>query len=267
MTRPPISLRYVEHGEPDAPSVILLHGFPLNGAMWDDVVPALGDAYRAIVPDLRGHGASEAPAGPYATIDYAADVIALLDTLGVERVAVVGLSMGGYVALQLMTRWPDRLTAVVLADTSGRGDGEERRQARAAQAQVIERDGLGAFAELVLPRMFAPTVFDERPRLVERFRETIAGQRPHAVIAALQGLASRPDMLEPLATVHLPTLVLVGSEDAATTPHDARELAEVIQDAELVVVDGAGHMSCWEDPATFNAAVRDFLDRTHGSQK
>ena len=265
MARPPIDLRYVEHGSGGAGPVVLLHGFPLNGAMWDDVVPALADRYHVIVPDLRGHGASDAPAGPYEMVDHAADVVALLDTLAVERAAVVGLSMGGYVAIQLLARAPTRLSAVVLADTMGRGDDEGRRQARAAQAQVIRADGLSAFADLVIPRMFAPSVFEQRPTLVERFRQTIVSQRPHAVVAALEGLASRPDMLASLAEVRLPTLVLVGSEDAATTPDDSRELASVIQGSELIVLQGAGHMSCWEDPAAFNAAVRGFIDRTVGA--
>ena len=184
-----------------------------------------------------------------------------------SRAAIVGLSMGGYIAIQLMARAPERFTAVVLADTMGRADSDERRQARAAQADVIRKDGLAPFAEMVLPRMFAPSVFAERPALVERFRQTILSQRPHAVIAALQGLATRPDMLDALAKVDLPTLVLVGSEDAVTTPDDSRELAAVIRGAELVVLQGAGHMSCWEDPAGFNAAVRDFLDRTVGAAK
>ena len=267
MPRPPVSLQYVDHGAGGAGPVVLLHGFPLNGAMWDEVVPALADRYRMIVPDLRGHGATEAPAGPYETSDHAADVVALLDRLGIERAAVVGLSMGGYIAIQLISRWSERIRSVVLADTVGRADSPERRQARADQANVIRTDGLDAFADLVLPRMFAPAVFSERPALVERFRQTITGQRPEGVIAALQGLASRPEMLDALANVDLPTLVLVGSEDAATTPDDSRELAAVIRGAELVVLQGAGHMSCWEDPAGFNAAVRSFLDRTVGSAK
>jgi len=267
MPRPPIPLHYVEHGVGGAGPVVLLHGFPLNGAMWDDVIPALADRYHLIVPDLRGHGATEAPDGPYQTVDYAADVLALLDRLGVDRAAVVGLSMGGYIAIQLMTRTSERLRAVVLADTMGRGDGEERKAARADQAEVIRSDGLAPFAEMVLPRMFAASVFERRPALVERFRQTIVSQRPHAVVAALQGLAARPDMLDALAKVDLPTLVLVGAEDAATTPDDSRELASVIRGSELVVLQGVGHMSCWEDPAAFNAAVRSFLDRTVDAAK
>src|SRR2546429_482892 len=136
MPRPPISLRYVEHGVGGAGPVVLLHGFPLNGAMWDDLVPALTDPYPLIVPDLRGHGATEAPSGPYETVDYAGDVVALLDRLRIERAAVVGLSMGGYILLQLLVHAADRMSAVVLADTMGRADSAERRQARAAQADV-----------------------------------------------------------------------------------------------------------------------------------
>jgi 3-oxoadipate enol-lactonase len=264
MPRPPIPLHSVEHGAGNAEPVVLLHGFPLNGAMWDEVVPALADRYHVIVPDLRGHGQTEAPAGPYETVDHAGDVVALLDRLGIARAAVVGLSMGGYIALQLMTRYADRLTSVVLADTMGRGDSAERKQARADQAEVIRKDGLALFSDMVMPRMFSSSVFGERPALVERFRQTILSQRPEAVIAALQGLASRPDMLGALAEVRLPTLVLVGGEDAATTPDDSRELAGVIQSSELVVLPGAGHMSCWEDPAAFNTAIRGFLDRTVG---
>jgi 3-oxoadipate enol-lactonase len=258
----PISLQYVEHGVGGAGPVMLLHGFPLNGAMWDDLVPALADRYHLIVPDLRGHGATDAPDGPYEMADYAADVVALLDRLDISRAAIVGLSMGGYITIQLLACAPERISAAVLADTMGRGDTDERRRARAAQADVVRRDGLEAFADMVLPRMFAPSVFEERPALVERFRRTITSQRPHAVIAALQGLASRPEMLDALSHVRLPTLILVGSEDAATTPDDSRELAAVIQRSELVVLPGAGHMTCWEDPVAFNRAVRDFLDRT-----
>lgn len=262
MPRPPISLRYTEHGVGGAGPVVLLHGFPLNRAMWDEIVPALADLYHVIVPDLRGHGETEAPDGIYEMADHAGDVLSLLDTLGHQKAAIVGLSMGGYITLQLLTRAPERLLAAVLADTMGRADTDERKAARAAQAEVIRKDGLGAFAELVLPRMFAPSVPTERPALVERFRQTITSQRPEAVVSALLGIAARPDMLEPLSTVHVPTLVLVGAEDQATTPEHSEELAKVIPGATLVVLPGAGHMSNWEDTEGFNRAVRTFLDRT-----
>lgn len=262
MPQPSISLQYAEYGVGGSGPVVLLHGFPLNGAMWNELVPALADRYHVIVPDLRGHGQSAAPAGVYAMADHAADVLALLDTLNIERAAIVGLSMGGYVSLQLLTGAPERLSAAVLADTMGRADTDERKQARAAQAEIIRTEGLAAFAEQVLPRMFAPSVPQDRPALVERFRQTILSQRPEAVVSALLGLAARPDMITALRQVHVPTLVLVGAEDLATTPEHAHELACVIPDATLVSLPGAGHMSNWEDPEGFNTAVRTFLDQT-----
>lgn len=262
MPRPPIPLHYAEHGVGGAGPVVLLHGFPLNLGMWDEAIPALADRYHVIVPDLRGHGETEAPDGPYDIVEFADDVIALLDSLGHRKVAIVGLSMGGYISLQLLTRSPERLTACILADTSGRADTVERKLARSAQAEVIRKDGLGAFAKLVLPRMFSVGAFTDRPHLMERFRQMITSQRPDAVVASLQALASRPEMLEKLKSIHVPTLVLVGSEDVATTPQDSRDLAAAIPDATLVVLPGAGHMSNWEDPEGFNRAVRTFLDRT-----
>jgi 3-oxoadipate enol-lactonase len=263
MSQHTVPLTYSEHGIGGRGPVVLLHGFPLNRAMWDELVSALSSArYHVVVPDLRGHGQTDAPAGPYEMSDHAADVLALLDRLGHGRAAVVGLSMGGYILLQLMTRAPERLISVVLADTMGGDDPPERKQARAAQAETIRTTGLGAFADQVLPRMFAPSVPNERPGLVERFRQTILSQRPEAVIAALQGLAARPNMLEPLRSVQLPTLVLVWAEDQATTPDHARELAATIPDATLVILPGAGHMANWEDTDGFNRAVLAFLDRT-----
>lgn len=265
MSRPTISLRYTEHGVGGAGPVVLLHGFPLNRAMWDELAPALADRYHVIVPDLRGHGETDASDGPFEMADHATDVLALLDRLGHKQAAIIGLSMGGYILLQLMTAAPERLTAVILADSMGRADTDERKQARAAQAEIIRTEGLAAFAAQVLPRMFAPSVPAERPELVERFRQTILSQRPEAVIQTLMAMAARPDMLEPLSSVHVPTLVVVGSEDAATTPEHAQELASTIPGATLVILPGAGHMSNWEDTDGFNRAVRTFLDRTIGA--
>jgi 3-oxoadipate enol-lactonase len=259
-----IELQYVEHGIGGAGPVVLLHGFPLVGTMWDELVPALADCYHLIVPDLRGHGASEVTPGPYYVDQHARDVLALLDRLDIRQAAVVGLSMGGYVVMHLLQQAPDRTLAVVLADTRAPGDDEPRRQGRAAQAEVIRRDGLHAFADIVLPRMFSAAAFDGRPDLVDRFRQIIVGQKPESVIAGLEGLAARPSMVDALRAVRCPTLVIVGSEDVTTTPEDADEFASVIHGSELLVVEDVGHMANWEAPEAFNRAVRDFLDKTVG---
>lgn len=258
-----IPLHYVEHGVGGIGPVILLHGFPLLGAMWDEFIPALADRYHLVVPDLRGHGATDVPPGPFLMADYAADVLALMDRVGAPTATLVGLSMGGYITMEVLAQAPERVRAAVLADTRAPGDDTEaRRQSRAAQIEAIRSEGLGRFADITLPRMFSQSAFSSRPDLVERFRQTILRQRPEAVIAAAQGIAARANMLDALRGVTCPTLILVGSEDVATTPADAEQLAEAIPDSSLVVLQGAGHMSNWEAPEAFNQAVRAFLDRT-----
>jgi 3-oxoadipate enol-lactonase len=263
MPGPAISLRYVEHGAGGLGPVVLLHGFPLTGSMWDELVPVLADRYHLIVPDLRGHGASDSPPGPYLMSDHANDVLALMDTLGIEKAALVGLSMGGYVTMQVLAQAPHRVSAAVLADTRAPGDDTEaRRQSRVAQIEAIRTQGLDAFADMTLPRMFSTAGFRDRPDLVARFRTIILGQQPESVIAAAQGIAARESMLDTMRSVSCPTLILVGSEDAATTPADAQQLASAIPSTSLVILDGAGHMSNWEAPDAFNGAIQAFLDRT-----
>jgi 3-oxoadipate enol-lactonase len=265
MPAEPVPLRYVEYGTGGAGPVILLHGFPLVGAMWDELVPTLADRYHLIVPDLRGHGGSPVTPGPYDMSDYAVDVLQLMDSLGIERATLAGLSMGGYITMELLATAPERISAVILADTRAPGDDTDaRRQGRAAQIQAISTQGLEAFAEMTLPRMFSSAAIRERPDLVERFRQIILRQKPEAVLAAAQGIAARDNVLDAMRAVRCPTLILVGSEDVVTTPADAEQLASVIPNSSLVLIEGAGHMSNWEAPEQFNRAVRDFLDSTLG---
>jgi 3-oxoadipate enol-lactonase len=255
-----IELRFSEHGS--GPAVVLLHGFPLDRSMWDDQVPALAERYRTIVPDLRGHGVTDAPPGPFTMEQHVADVVALLDRLGLERVALVGLSMGGYITMNFLARRPERVWAVVLADTRPQEDASETKQARAAQARLVQTEGLEPFIEQQLPRMFAAATLRDRPDLADRYREIVRRARPNAVAAALEGLAARPDTTATLRTVACPALVIVGSEDLATPAADSHLMAELIPDARLEVIEGVGHMSNMEAPERFNAALLSFLEGT-----
>ena len=260
----PIDLTYAEHGPRAAPAVVLLHGFPLDRSMWDDQVGALAARFRTIVPDLRGHGRSEAPPGPYTMADHVADVARLLDRLGIDRAALVGLSMGGYVTANFLAAHPERAWAAALVDTRAEGDTEQTRASREVQAKEIEAAGMGPFVEAGIPRMFAAKTVAERPDLVERYRRMVGPARPPAVVAALQGLASRPDVTPALREVRCPTLVVVGSEDVVTPPSDARRIAETVPGAELEIIEGVGHLSNMEAPEQFNRVLLDFLGRAAG---
>lgn len=255
----PIDLRYTEQGS--GPAVVLLHGFPLDRTMWDDQLAVLAERFRVIVPDLRGHGETEAPPGPYTMAQHVEDLRGLLDRLGIDRAALVGLSMGGYITMNFLARHPQRAWAAVLADTRAPGDAEETKRVRAEQARLVQSEGMAPFVEQQLPKMYTQATLHERPDLVERYRRIVGADRPAAVAAALDGLAARPDTTASLAQIRCPVLVVVGSEDSITPPADARLLAERIPNARLETIEGTGHLANIEAPERFNAVVLEFLDQ------
>jgi len=247
-----IDLQCAEYGPTSGPAVVLLHGFPLNRSMWDDQIDALASRFRVLIPDLRGHGASDAPPGPYTMRQHVRDVVRLLDRSGIERAALVGLSMGGYVAMNLMATHADRIWALALLDTRAEGDTEPSRAMRARQATEIKAEGLEPFIQTAIGRMFARDSIEREPELVARYRRMVEPARPASVIAALQGLALRSDVSSVLRGVRCPTLVIVGAEDSVTPPDDARRIAELVPGARLEVIPDVAHLSNMEAPARVN---------------
>jgi 3-oxoadipate enol-lactonase len=255
-----VELAYEEAGRGEP--VVLLHGFPFNRSMWREQAEALRESFRVVTPDLRGHGETAVAAGEVATMEeMAADVAALLDRLGVGRAVVGGLSMGGYVTLAFCRLFPERVRALVLADTRPQGDTEEGRRAREQTAQRALREGMAALADSMLPKLFAPPTYAERPDVVARVREMIMRMKPEGAAAALRGMAVRRDQTDWLPEISAPALVVVGGEDAITPPADSETLRAKIPGARLEVIEGAGHVSNVERPAEFIRALTDFLNR------
>jgi 3-oxoadipate enol-lactonase len=253
-----IEMAYDEAGS--GPGVVLLHGYPFNRSMWEEQTAALGTNYRVITPDLRGHGETSAGPEPAATMEeMARDVIALLDELGIERVTLGGLSMGGYVALALYRRFPLRVRALVLADTRPQADTEEARRNREEQAQKILAEGMQSIADDFLKKVLAPATISDKPETVERVREMIIKTDPRGAAAALRGMAERPDQTNFLEEIFAPTLIVVGSEDQLTPPKDAELMKREIRGSRLETIEGASHLSNLERPADFNRALLDFL--------
>lgn len=244
-------------GEP----VLLVHAFPLNRRMWERQAAALVDAgYRVIAPDLRGFGESEPPPAGYPLAQLADDLTALLDTLGIARVVLVGLSMGGYIAFRLLEHAPERVSALVLADTRAGADSEQAAATRRERAALAERAGVAAVVPALLPGMVAGGRLEAAdPALVEHIRALMLAASPAGLAAAQRAMAARPDSTPLLSHIACPTLVICGAEDTLTPPAEARLLAERIPNARLVVLDGAGHLANLERPAAFNAALLDFL--------
>jgi 3-oxoadipate enol-lactonase len=253
-----VRLCYDDDGEGTA--VVLLHGFPLGRWIWDAPRAALRDRYRVITPDLRGHGDSEVTPGPYTMDALADDVARLLDGLGIERAVVGGLSMGGYVAFAFWRRFAARVRALVLCDTRAKGDDRGEKVMRQSTAQVALEQGTAAVVDGMLPKLLAPRTLRERPDLCADVRARLARTDARAVAATLLGMKERADSTPTLATITVPTLIVVGSDDQLTPPALARELQAAIPGARLAVVPDAGHLTPVEQPAATSAALRRFLD-------
>jgi pimeloyl-ACP methyl ester carboxylesterase len=241
------------HGRP----LLLIHAFPLSGAMWGRQIAALSGSYRLIVPDLRGFGASPPVPGTSSLDQYADDLVGLLDQLGLDHVAVAGLSMGGYITFALLRRHPARVDALILADTRPQPDTEEGRRGREENARLAEQRGAGAIADQMLPKLLSSNAPEQ---LRAEVRGIIEANDPAGIAAALRAMAARPDSTPQLATIAVPTLIVVGSEDGLTPPSDARAMHSAIAGSELVELPGAGHLANLEAAEAFNTAVDSLLN-------
>jgi len=253
-----VSLNVVERGA--GPPLLLVHGFPLDHTMWQAQIEELSLDTRVIAPDLRGFGESDGGGEVVLMEDFADDLAALLDVLGVaEPVVFCGLSMGGYIAWQFFLRHWARLRALILCDTRAAADTPAAADARLANAKRVFEDGVAFLAEGMLDKLFAAETRQQRPELVEAARRVMLAASPQGVAAALRGLAARPDVSPWLPQMSVPALVVCGREDAISTVEEMRDIAERLPQARFVEIAGAGHMSPVEQPQIVNAAVRDFL--------
>ena len=241
------------------PAVLFIHGYPLDRTLWAAQLSGL-DGFRVIAPDLRGLGLSDAPDLGYSMPTYADDLAALLEALQVDEVVLVGLSMGGYVAFEFLRRHRERVRALVLFDTRADADVPDVRRARDQQSSLAREHGAAAVAEQMLPRMVAPAAAQSTPHVVERVREMMLAAPVAGIAGALAAMRDRSDASALLATLDdLPTMVVVGEEDAMTPVDLARGMASVIPGARLEIVPGAGHLPPIEAPGVVNALLLDFL--------
>lgn len=220
--------------------LLLIHGFPLDGRIWEAQVGPLSKRGRVIVPDLPGFGRS-APEPIGSIDDYARALLGLLDRIGVTRFAAAGHSMGGYVALALQRLAPERLAGLVLVASRAAADPEEARPAREAMAKRAEAEGVEFLARSMPERQLGtPT-----PGLVERLRGMIRAQSPAGVAAACRAMALRPDARAQLASLRIPVVVIAGRLDRIVPPSESESMASGFR---LVWSEVSGHLPMIEDP-------------------
>lgn len=247
-------IAYVDRG--DRLPLLLIHGFPLDHALWDPQIAAFAGQRRVIAPDLAGFGASVA-AGPESLDGHADDLAALLDRLGIARAVVAGLSMGGYIAFALWRRHRERVAGLVLTCTKAGADNEAGRAGRYQTALAVEDKGMSVLVGGMLPKLLSPTAPDAVRAEVEAM---ILRQPPAGSIAALKAMAARPDSGPDLPGIYVPALIVAGEADAIIPAADTEAMAAAIPGARSVVVPGAGHLANLEEPGAYNAALRAFLD-------
>jgi pimeloyl-ACP methyl ester carboxylesterase len=230
-----------------SPPIVLMHGFPLDGRMWDEQVSALERVgFETLAPNLPGRD----PANDLSI--WAERVLQLVPGDFVP----VGCSMGGYLLFELWRQASGRIPAAVLIDTRAGADSPEARQGRQETIRLLEEEGFAPFWEGQAPKLFGP---EAPPEAIERARQIAAEQPVANLVAALQALAARQDSAQTAASMEVPALVVVGEEDALTPPAAAEELAGLLPKAKLVRIPGAGHLTPLEAPVQMNEELLVFL--------
>lgn len=256
--------------------LILLHGFPFNRSMWREQIDFLrAHGYRVVAPDLRGLGENVAQTSvrdrpssnhrrksvPPATMEeMARDVAAVMDELRIESAVICGLSMGCYVAFELLNLFPARVTALVLCGARAAGPDEVEKASREAQAQRVLNEGMDFAADSISQSLLAETTVKEKPEVVSRVTDMVLQTDPRGAAAAQQGMAERRDFSNDLQNIKVPTLIIAGSKDGVRTPEDAEFIKCGIKGSQLVSIDDAGHLMNMEQAESFNHILLKFLN-------
>jgi pimeloyl-ACP methyl ester carboxylesterase len=252
-----LSLYYEESGM--GTPILLLHGHPLDAAMWLPQLQTQFPGHRLIAPDLRNFGTTTSPHPAADFAAYAHDTLALADALSLSRFIVIGLSMGGQIAMEIAAIAPHRLLGLVLADTYAPLDNHQKKAGRLALADRIDAEGIQGYAAEALPKLLSATTLAQNPQLASDVLQMMQRQPGDGAAVALRVRAEHRDYVPILSAIDIPTLIVVGSEDQFTPVAEAVLMHAAIRNSTLVVLEDASHMTNMEQPAAFNQAVQKFL--------
>jgi 3-oxoadipate enol-lactonase len=229
-----IQLAYNRRGQ--GTPLVLLHGYPLDHHLWDEVLPLLEDTFDVIAPDLRGFGESTTVDSPYTMDDYASDIAGLLDQIGIQKTAIAGHSMGGYAALAFVRLFPERVSGLGLVSSQALADPPDRKEGRYKSAADVLENGIASVVATMTPK------FTTDEKLQSWARASMERQQPAAYIGALKAMAERIDATPLLSSLKLPVVIVHGDSDALIPIDRAREVKAALPQAHLVEISGAGHI-------------------------
>ncbi len=253
-----VTLCYDDIGEGSVP-VIFIHGFPFDKSMWKPQLDFLQSSQRVIALDMRGFGKSTRGNFKASISLVADDLIQFMDALEIDSAVICGLSMGGYVALNALNRYPEKFNAIILSDTQCIADSAEAREKRFKTIQQIEANGLHEFAEGFVKNIFCKDSLATKTELLDRIKNIILSTEPQSITETLVALAERSETCSILNSISIPALILCGSEDVITPPAQSEFLKDNIKNSEWHRIDHAGHMTNLEQPDEFNKHVKKFI--------
>lgn len=244
----------------DGVPVVLLHPFPVDHEFWMPVAEALGVRYRVILPDLRGHGESGAGDGPATMEKHAADIARVMDDADVGRAPMIGVSIGGYALFEFWRRYRGRVAALGLCNTKAPADSADARAGRLQAASDAVERGVEPFFESMIQRVLAKSTLENRPDRKDAALRMMRKMSPEDVAQVQRGMAARPDSMETLKTINVPTLLVTGDEDTLTGVNEAELMRHHIAGSQMRVIPKGGHYAPWEQPEETTRLLRQFLD-------
>jgi 3-oxoadipate enol-lactonase len=254
-----IRVAYFDEGRPEGIPLIFIHGFPFNKWMWENQLGVFSEYARVLAYDVRGFGNTQPGTVEYSIDQFGHDLFQFMDALQIEKAVVCGLSMGGYIALNALEKQPERITAVILADTQCLADSDEAKGKRMDTIAAIQQNGLRAYTEDSVKKLFSENSLSNKKEEVLFVEHTIQSTQSETICNTLKALASRRDMCSFLALITIPALIMVGQNDQITTQELARKMHERISGSVLHVIGNAGHLSNLENAGSFNLGLLRFL--------
>src|SRR5574341_443513 len=245
-----IGIAYIRRGR--GTPLVLLHGYPLDHTIWDDVAPLLEEGFDLIIPDLRGFGQSDVMEADDSIIDFASDIAGLVSHLKIRNAFLAGHSMGGYVALAFAREFSERVLGLAMISSQAQADAPDRKEGRYATAKQVLEQGVDPVVESMTPKLSA------EPRIQDFVRELISKQRPLGLYIALAAMAERPDSTDLLPMFKFPVVVVHGDADALIPVERAREMKAAVPSAHYVELTGVGHMPMMENPQAVADALKFF---------
>lgn len=256
-----ISLSYYlkKATENEEHTIIFIHGFPFNKKSWRPQLNSLADNITGIAVDVRGHGVSTSGHGFFSIDVFAKDIIALLSKLGIEKVSLCGVSMGGYIALRIYQLIPEKIEKLILSDTHHKADDNIAKQKRFDSIQAILRHGRRPFALGFIDNLLARTTIEENEEAVNSIKSAIQNTSIRSICATSLALASRRDSTDLLPDILIPTLLIRGAEDKITSKQSMQEMSQCIPNSKYIEIEQAGHLPNLEKPRDFNREIHKFL--------